>query len=204
MTIKKYDVKDILLDSAYKWKELINNKYVITYGYKNKLYTINLCFSPEEYQHLAGFHYLKDIVIPKYNSKVLIDRILEEKITYDKIIKSNNFETMVKPRLEALIILKTSLDSDFILYSYMKRMYPFTTTINADYIISYKGDKNSFTFIVKSSDQLDGEKNYLCCSVFTEGERDYSINQRQRIVLRKERIYIPSNESTILYNRLKI
>jgi len=34
MIIKKYDVKDILLDSAYKWKELINYKYVITYGYK--------------------------------------------------------------------------------------------------------------------------------------------------------------------------
>ena len=120
---------NLLLDAASVWKMLTEYSYEITYGYKNKLYIITLFFYPEEFYHLAGFQYLKDLNLPRYNSKALLDRVLNKKITYDQIIKGCQFETMVKPRLEALSRLKETLDNDFALFSYMPRMYPFSTTI---------------------------------------------------------------------------
>ena len=71
---------NILIDAANSWKDLINYEYLITYGYKNKLYNIKLSFHPEEFYHLAGFQYLKDLNLPRYNSRVILDRIIEGKI----------------------------------------------------------------------------------------------------------------------------
>ena len=43
---------------------------------------------------------------------------------------------------------------------------------------------------------------FVCCSAFTQTNRDYRENQRQRTILKKERIHIPTNTSTILFDRL--
>lgn len=192
---------NLLLDAASTWKELTNYKYKITYGYKKNLYEIQLSFYPEEFSHLAGFQYLKDINLPRYNSSVILDRVLDDKIKHEHILKGVKYETMVKPRLEALSQLKNILDNDFILFSYMPNMYSFTTTIKADYLISLHEENTSFVFIIKSSDEVSIE--YLCCSTFTEGDRNYEENQRQRTILMKERINLSNEESDILYNRLE-
>ena len=193
------ETSNLLLDAASIWKELTDYRYEITYGYKKNLYEIHLCFYPEEFQHLAGFQYLKDINLPRYNSSALLDRILSQKITYEQIIKGSQYETMVKPRLEALSKLKATLNSDFTLFSYMPRMYSFTTTIKADYLISLHSEQTSFVFIVKTSDT---SSNYLCCSAFIEGNRDYEENQRQRTILKKECIKISTNNVVTFLNRL--
>jgi len=112
---------DILQQSALIWKELTEYRYLLTYGFKKVLYPLNLSFSLEDYPHLAGFQYLKDISLPNYTSKRIADRILEGKIQLGKIQEAQLFEEMVKPRLEALIRLKDSLDDEFTLYSYMPR-----------------------------------------------------------------------------------
>ena len=191
---------NLLLDAASVWKELSDYRYEIIYGYKRKLYEINLSFNPEEFQHLAGFQYLKDITLPRYNSSVTLKRILDRKITFEQIIKSSNYESMVKPRLEAISKLNNILDNDFRLFSYMPKMYSFSTTIKAEYIISYHFDKNTFVFIVKLSSE--NEKEYVCCSSFTEGDRNYEENQRQRTILKKSKIKISSDEIEVLYDRL--
>ena len=49
---------DILQQSAQAWKEITEYHYLFTYGYKKKLYPINLTFSLEDYPHLAGFQYM--------------------------------------------------------------------------------------------------------------------------------------------------
>ena len=57
---------DLLQQSAQAWKEITEYRYLFTYGYKNQLYPINLTFSLEDYPHLAGFQYMKDIsLLPK-------------------------------------------------------------------------------------------------------------------------------------------
>ena len=80
------------------------------------------------------------IFIQNYNSGKVVDRILDRKITLEQIQSTEQYEKMIKPRLQAIIHLKETLDNEFILYSYMPKMYPFYTRIIADYVISK--DKN--------------------------------------------------------------
>ncbi len=104
---------DLLQQSAQAWKEITKYRYLFTYGYKKQLYPINLTFSLEDYPHLAGFQYMKDISLPNYSSAKIADRILEGKILFEKVQKAAQYEEMIKPRLEALVHLKESLDNKF-------------------------------------------------------------------------------------------
>lgn len=193
---------DILQQSALAWKELTEYQYQFVYGYKKTLYQINLTFSYEDYPHLAGFQYLKDISLPNYTSAKIVDRILEERISLEEIQRATQYEEMVKPRLEALIHLKNSLDNEFNLYSFMPRMYPFFTNIKADYLIASHILIDSYVFIIRTTPNGDAKCDFLCCSAFAKGERDYEKNQRKRALLKIERIHIPSNTTTILLDKL--
>ena len=123
-------------------------------------------FSLEDYPHLAGFQYMKDISLPNYSSSKIADRILEGKILFEKVQKAAQYEEMIKPRLEALVHLKESLDNEFNLYSYMPRMYPFITGIKADYLISSHFSVDNFIFIIKANAQGELKCDFLCCSIF--------------------------------------
>lgn len=193
---------NILYQAAAVWKKLTEYRYVFTYGYKKQLYTINLTFTMEDFPHLAGFQYLKDLTLPKYYPRKIVNQILNHKILYEQIIKGAQYEEMVKPRLKALIHLEDILNNEFLLFSYMPKMYPFTTTIKADYLISSHLNTTSFVFIIQTTSNGDAKCDYLCCSAFTKGERDYEANQRTRALLKKERIHIPTNTSTILLNKI--
>lgn len=194
---------NILQQSALVWKELAEYRYLFWYGYKKKLYTINLTFSYKDYPHLAGFQYLKDISLPNYTSTKIITRILDGKISFEQIQKASQYDKMVKPRLEAIIHLKKALDNDFILYSFMPRVYPFFTNIRANYLITSHIDIDSYIFIIHTNPSGDAKCDFLCCSAFTKGNRDYEINQRKYTLLKKERLHIPTNTSSILMNKLE-
>lgn len=193
---------DLLNQSAKVWIDISKYQYIFTYGYKKQLYSIVLSFSLSDYPHLAGFQYLKDISLPNYPSSKIVDKILDGKIKFVKIQKAAQYETMIKPRLEALVHLKESLDNDFNLYSYNPKVYPFTTGIKADYLISSHFTGNNFIFIIKESSFGEVKCEFLCCSIFEKGDRDYEINQSKRIILKKERILISSNTSEILIDKL--
>lgn len=158
---------DILQHSALVWKELTEYKYLLTYGYKQKLHTINLTFS------------------------------------FEQIKKSQQYEDMVKPRLEALTHLKNSLDNDFKLHSFNPLIYPFKTTIKADYLIVSHNSVNSFIFIIQADTDDTAKCDFLCCSAFKQGTRDYTTNQKSYILLRKERLHVSSNTSTLFFSKIK-
>lgn len=193
---------DLLQQSAHAWKEITEYRYLFTYGYKKQLYPINLTFSLEDYPHLAGFQYIKDISLPNYSSAKIADRILDGKILFEKVQEAAQYEYMIKPRLEALVHLKESLDNDFNLYSYMPRMYPFITNIRADYLISSHFNTDNFIFIIKANSKGELKCDFLCCSIFEKGDRNYETNQRSRTLMKKERIHIASNVTDILLDRL--
>ena len=193
---------DLLQQSVSARKEITEYQYLFTYGYKKQLHPLHLTFSPEDYPHLAGFQYMKDISLPNYSSRKIAAKIIEGKIQYDKVCEAAQYENMIRPRLEALVHLKESLDNNFNLYSYMPQMYPFVAGIKADYLISSHIKMNSFIFIIKANSQGELKCDFLCCSIFEKGERDYETNQRKRTLLKKERIHVPSNTTEILLNRL--
>ncbi len=145
---------------------------------------------------------MKDISLPNYSSSKIVDRILEGKDTIRNVKKATQYDKMIKPRLEALIHLKESLDNEFNLYSFMPRMYPFYTTIKADYLISSHTNINNFIFIINTNSQNESKCDFLCCSTFEKGKRDYETNQRARTLLKKERIHIPSNTSVIFFDKI--
>ena len=193
----------LLYDAAVAWKELTEYYYVLTFGYKQQLYTIHLSFPPEKFPHLAGFQYLKDINLPRFNPAKTMNMIISGKISHSQIEKGSQYEESVKPRLEALIRLKKTLEQDFQLHSYMPRFYSFTTQIKADYLISSTTAPVDFIFIIKSSSS--GEISicdFVCCSAFMQTKRDYRENQRPRSILKKERVHIATNTTTILFDRL--
>lgn len=194
---------DILKQSALAWKEITKFRYNLTYGYKKTLYPISVTFSLEDYPHLAGFQYAKDAPVQNYASAKVVSRILEGKISHETISKASQYEGMILPRLKALVHLKNAFDNDFTLYSYMPRFYPFYTDIKADYLISSHYELDSFVFIIQTSPSGETKLDYVCCSAFTKGERDYEANQSSRILLKKERIYLPDNSSYVFFNKIK-
>lgn len=161
----------ILYQAAYVWKELMSYRYVFTCGYKGNLHAINLTFSPEDFPHLAGFQYLKDIRLPRYNPRKIVDMVLQQKITYTNVQKAAQFHEFVEPRLAALVQLKEALDCDFDLFTYVPRFYPFITKIKADYLITTQQEPISFVFIIKESPSGESVCDYLCFSAFAKGER---------------------------------
>lgn len=167
---------DIFYRAASVWNELTKYYYLFTYGYKHKLYEINLTFSPEDFPHLAGFQYLKDISLPRYNPEKTVSRILDGTIKLEQIQNSAKYEEMIVPRLKALVRMKDALDNDFILFSYMPGMYPFYTQIKADYLISYHSVFTNFKFIVQANTDGTAKSDYLCCSAFMQGDRDDETN----------------------------
>lgn len=156
--------QDILYRAAAVWKELTGYHYRLTYGYKGELHQINLTFSPEDFPHLAGFHYLKDLALPRYSPRKMVDMILSGKITHETVRKGAQYRELVEPRLMALVRLKEILEQDFDLFSYVPRFYPFVTKIKADYLISSQGEPTAFVFIIKESPSGDAVCDFLCCS----------------------------------------
>lgn len=108
---------------------------------------------------------MKDISLPNYYQTKIVDRILEGKITFEQIQKTAQYEEMIKPRLEALVHLKNSLDNDFNLYSFMSRMYPFITNIKADYLITSHLVMDSYAFITHTTPKGDAYSKVQLCSV---------------------------------------
>ncbi len=193
---------DILFETAKVWSDLMEYRYILTYGYKNQLTKINLIFSKEDFSHLAGFQYLKGLPFLKYNSSQLLNKILQKKITYAQISKGRKFNQMVEPRLHALIHLKEILDNEFHFYTYTPKLYPFSTTIKADYLISSNQNSQNYVFIIRMSANQKVSSNFLCCSAFSKGTRDYEYNQSKRTLLKKERIHLPTNTSVVLFDKL--
>lgn len=193
----------LLYDAAVAWKELTEYYYAFTFGYKQQLYTIHLSFPPEKFPHLAGFQYLKDINLPRFNPSKTMNMILSGKISYSQIEKGSQYEESVKPRLEALVRLKKTLEKDFQLHSYMPRFYSFTTQIKADYLISSTTAPVDFIFIIKSNSSDENSIcDFVCCSAFTQTKHDYQENQRSRSILKKERVHIATNTTTVIFDRL--
>ncbi|MGN0170919.1 MAG: PBECR4 domain-containing protein [Lachnospiraceae bacterium] len=148
-----------MYQAASVWKELTEFHYIFTYGHKKQLFTIHLTFSLGEFPHLAGFQYLQDIPIPRYNSEKIVSRILDGHLTL--------------------------------------------TQIKANYLISSHSPKTNYVFIIQNQSYETDGCNYLCCSAFKQGERNYEINQSSRTLLKKERLHIPSHTSVILLDKLQ-
>lgn len=188
----------LLYQAALVWDSLSHYKYSFTYGFKMKLYTINLSFSAEDFPHLAGFQYLKDLVLPRFTPAKTIKKILDGTITQEQIEKGLQYEEMVKPRLLALVSLEEMLDREFTLYSYMPRFYTFVTSIKADYLIASHTGNISFIFLIREG-KRSIVSNCICCSTFIKDKRNYEQNQRPYTLLKKTKTKLSDGTANTLF-----
>ena len=85
----------------------------------------------------------------------------------------------------------------------MPRMYPFYTTIKADYLISSHTNINNFIFIINTNSQNESKCDFLCLFKLLKKENvNYETNQTCQNITQKERIHIPSNTSVIFLIKL--
>lgn len=177
----------LLFDAAVAWENLRDTEYYLLLGRKGKAAVLPcLKFLPEHFPHLAGLQYAKDIDFgvnrAELRSGKFISKIIKQEIDAKAIEKAEQWSSIISGRLEGIIELESTLDSDFLIYSFNSKRVPHGTTIEAKYVI--KNPSSGITFFVFVDEDNGG---WFCRSVFKESIADYTNNQAQFTVLKKQK-----------------
>ena len=155
-------------------------------------------FGETDFHHLAGLHKLRDISIARENRQAVFRDILAGHITYQTIEKSI-FVSESRSRLEAFQFIEDLLDGEQLVFRFNKKVLPYSS-IDGEFLLKM-GDgillNISFLFIDK-----EDCGNYFCRSFFPMERTDYTKNQMQYTLLKKEKIHLGSGKIIIQYDRL--
>lgn len=189
---------DLLMECASVFRNLMDYQYRFTLGRKGRLKEITLGFSETDFHHLVGLHKLKDTEIARANRSMVFRDILARRITYDTIAKSAFIEEILS-RLEAFPNLEVLLDHDQLVFRYNKKIYPYSA-IESEFLLKM-GDRTildiTFLFLDKAEHGI-----YYCRSFFPMERTDYTKEQMQYTLLKKEKINTRTGAVTIQYDRL--
>lgn len=156
------------------FRKLLDYQYHFTIAYSKKLFDILLVFDERDFHHLAGFQYLSDIDIPK-SAKQLFSKIDSGKINDNTLsdsvnyLKVNDSYANVKDRIHGLQFLREYIESNNIIFKYVKNMNRYSS-IKADFMIKSTVDhKEAYIFIRKRSKS----DTYCICSFFANPGAEY-------------------------------
>lgn len=180
---------------------LLNYSYDFIVAHQKSTSTIRLTFQETDFYHLAGFHYLKDIELPK-NAETLFRKIGACAIS-DVYLKKSRFYTTVEEsyanvqqRICGIQTLEQYLDSKNLICKYVKYMNKYSL-IDADYLIkSTVVQKTAYIFLRKRK----REETYCICSFFINPRQSYE--GIKAYWLYKAKINNCTKETLILYDRL--
>lgn len=186
----------LFLKAAQAWQILTQTEYRITAGRKGKAVSFRLDFDFADFPHLAGMQYAQDADFglrpSEYYGEKLVPALLSGKMDASRIEKSRNWEK-IKGRLNAIIGLQQTLDSDFSIALFDPSRVHTNSKIDADYVIkNLDSGETYFVFI----DEDKAHRHY-CKSAFTKTNIDYMKNQPLLTVLKKEKI--ENGSSRVLY-----
>ena len=189
---------DLLYDAAAVWNRLLGYQYDIICGRKGKQYSILLNFEAGEFHHLAGFPHMKDIVLPvKFSQNKTLSKVLAGAVTEQMIAKSEQYDSIIRRKLEAVIQLEHLLNSRFQVYLFDQRKSSFYTKIQAKYMLVDEETQVVFLF----TDTSDGGATYFARSAFVLGDRDFRKNQTKLTVLKITRTELTTSHSDVIYCR---
>lgn len=176
----------LFLEAANEWNNLRNTKYIIDVARKGKLTQIDLRFLNEDFPHLAGMQYARDVDFglrkSEYYGKNLISVLLDGRLDDTKIERSRNW-CKISGRLTAIKNLRNTLDNEFFIVSFNKSKVRVFSQIEAKFAIkSMISEDIYFVFL----DERAGR--YYCKSAFRKELTDYMENQSSMSVLRKIKI----------------
>lgn len=176
-------------------------EYHLTAARKQQAHHLRLCFSAEDFYHLAGFQYLKDISgLPKLAHVKYLDAICCGTVTQQHICFGMKYDALVAPRLQALAVLDSVLDGDFTVYHLFPKRLPFYSQIEGAYLV--QGDVLGQVQLVFIDRQSAQENACFCRSAFIlDPLRDYRANQPRLTMLYKARMHLPTGEVRVLLQR---
>lgn len=170
---------DLIYDAAAKFLVLEQFEYHFVVSQKRKLQTINLNFIDTDFFHIAGLHYLTDIVIPKDRTKTM-DEILIKHTISDRIVSksvyyvSEDSKKDVKSRIEELRFLEEYLDTDnFIKIFNVRNQKGMSSVIKADYLIESWFKNSSDTVYIFIRQREENPEYYCIVSFFKKNEVAY-------------------------------
>lgn len=185
----------LLTEAARRWEQLSKTEYHIIAAKSGKAVSIHLKFDLEDFPHLSGMQYARDVDFgmraSEYYGRKLVPVLLSGKMDGRKIESSRNWK-MIRGRLDAIIGLKETLEGDFLIAFFNNQKVRANSRIDAKFIIkNERSGEIYFVFI----DERDGR--HYCKSAFAKENTDYMENQSRLTVLKKEKI--ESGESKVLY-----
>lgn len=187
---------DLLYDAAAVWNRLLGCKYDIICGRKGKTYSILLDFEAGEFHHLAGFPHMRDLVLPvKFSQSKTMYKVLDGVVTEQMIAKSEQYEPIIRRKLEAVVQLEHLLNSRFQVYLFDQKKSTFYTKIQARYMLVDEQTQVVFLF----TDTADGGATYFARSTFVMDGRDFRKNQTKLTVLKIARTDLATGSVDIIY-----
>ena len=173
----------LFLDAANAWNDLHNISYILDIARKGVLTRIDSSFIDEDFPHLAGMQYARDVDFgireAEYYGARLIPALLNKRIDDSKIEESRNW-IKISGRLTAIINLQNTLDNEFCIVSFNKMKVRTFCQIEAKFLIkSMVSEDIYFLFL----DERSGR--YYCKSAFCKEFTDYMENQSPMKVLQK-------------------
>lgn len=192
-----------LLDAAIAWNNLQDTTYHLRLGRKRKLLPeLCLTFCPEDFPHLAGFQYATDVDFGIRRSELsgdkLLGKLLSGELDDTLIEKAAEWKDKISGRLDGLIALEETLDSDFLICSFEPNKVPYGTRIQAEYVIQNRTTGTTF-FIFLDQDS----SRWFCRSVFQKNLTDYMVNQAHLTVLAKRKTVGGTIASDYVHPNLK-
>ena len=188
---------DLLYECAAAYQRLLDIRYKIILGRKGRLTELQIYFEPIHFHHLLGLHKLKDLRIARASREKVFQDILNQKITYGFLSKSQYFPD-IEQRFVPFFNLENLLDFNQLIFRYNARSNQFSL-IEADYLLSTPYDKTDIYIFIVSANQ-DGL--YFCRSFFPKESKDYTTGQPKYTMLYKEKQYLSTGQISIQYNRL--
>lgn len=176
----------LFLDAANAWNALHNIRYILDIARSGKLTRIDLSFLDEDFPHLAGMHYARDVDFgirkAEYYGERLIPALLSKRLDDVKIEESRNWDK-ISGRLTAVVNLQNTLDNEFSIVSFNKSKVRVFSQIEAKFAIKSTVSENVYFVFL---DERSGR--YYCKSAFRKEFTDYMENQSPMRVLQKIKI----------------
>ena len=176
----------LFLDAANAWNDLHNIRYILDIARRGKLTRIDLSFLDEDFPHLAGMQYARDVDFgirkAEYYGERLIPALLNKRLDDVKIEESRNWDK-ISGRLTAVVNLQNTLDNEFSIVSFNKSKVRVFSQIEAKFAIKSTVSENVYFVFL---DERSGR--YYCKSAFRKEFTDYMENQSPMRVLQKIKI----------------
>lgn len=183
-------------DCVEAFGRLLDKKYHLILGRKNKSVNLQIKFDKKECFHLMGLQYLTDRPELFHDRTKIFDAISEHRITKEQL-EASNFYYKIADRIDAFPMLESIIDNNDTIFKYNSKINAYST-IKADYIMK-NVTNNKCIYIFIAQHQEKGK--FFCRSFFPESKMDYTQNQASWTLLYKKKITLSTGQEEILYDK---